>query len=52
MTEQGEIKKQGHVEFHQPPVKLVAERPADKNIEEENARLQAENPNSPSCGGV
>jgi hypothetical protein len=47
-----EEKKRGDVRFDQPPVKLVAERPEDQTIEEDNERLQAENPYPHSCGGV
>ena len=45
-------RKRGDVRFAQPPVKLVAERPKDANLEEENKRLQAEYQGPNSCGGL
>ncbi|HZG58531.1 hypothetical protein [Paenibacillus sp.] len=43
----------GDVRFEQPPAKLVAARPEDELIEDENERLKAERPYpGESCGGV
>jgi hypothetical protein len=47
-----EEKKTGDVRFEQPPVKLVAERPDDQNIDEENERMKTEHPYPHSCGGA
>jgi len=43
----------GDVRFEQPPVKLVAARADDKDIESENERLKADRPYpGESCGGL
>lgn len=47
-----EQRKRGDVRFEQPPAKLVASRPEDDRIEEENKRLQAEYQGPSSCGGL
>jgi len=51
MTEQNKVPR-GDVRFEQPPVKLVAERADDKDIREENEKLQADHPYPGSCGGL
>lgn len=48
----GKARKRGDVRFQQPPVKLVAERPADEKIEAENERLRSESRYPDSCGGA
>ena len=47
-----ETPPRGDVRFESPPVKLVAERADDADIEEENERLKSERPYPHSCGGV
>jgi hypothetical protein len=49
----GDKKPRGDVRFEQPPVKLVAERADDSDIESENERLKTDRPYpGESCGGL
>jgi len=42
----------GDVRFEQPPAKLVAVRPDDRDIAAENAKMKEESPYPHSCGGA